>query len=162
MNTLTIKISKEDITNYLDDIEIENIVRQEIKRRLKEYYEDNIKKLVDNYLYGVLTNKVNEILESDYLLQDEFKEKVKNRLLSVSDFEVFYKSSDYGSPVDSEAVKLINETFKNPDNKVEFENLLKDKFRENIEGFNQEDFITSMGYNFMDFIRDMAEIKKTN
>ena len=153
MTELNIKITMDDIANYIDEDKIQKIVSEEIESRVKRYYEDDIRKLVDNYLIHAMKQYADELFISTPELKEILEQKVKNKIENVSNYEVFYHQSNYGSIKDGEAVMFIDSIFKDKDNRAEFEEIIRSKFNEKFENMNCEDFITHLGYEFMDFMR---------
>ena len=157
MAGLNIKINIDDIAKYIDEEKIEQMVQKEVEDRVKRYYEDDIKKLVDNYLIHAMKQYADELFISTPELKEILEQKVRNKIENVSNYEVFYHQSNYGSIKDGEAVMFIDSIFKDKDNRAEFEQIIRNKFNEKFEEMNCEDFITHLGYEFMDFMRSVTK-----
>lgn len=161
MAELNIKITMDDIANYIDEEKIQQIVKNEVEDRVKRYYENDIRKLVDNYLICVMKTYADELFISTPELKEILEQKVKNKIENVSNYEVFYHQSNYGSLKDGEGVKFIDSIFKREDVRIEFEQIIRNRFNEKFESMECGDFITHLGYEFMDFMKSLLK-KESN
>ena len=82
-----------NVSDYMSDDEIKEMVRDEIKSNIMHSTEDNIERILSNMSYNMATGFI------DKLLTEEQKNKIRNKteeiINGLSDFTVFHSNQSY-------------------------------------------------------------------
>jgi hypothetical protein len=82
-----------DVSDYMSDDEIKNIVRDEIKSNIKKWANEDAERILTNMSYNMAISFVNELLTKEQ--KDKIRTKTSEIIDKLNEFVVFYRGSSY-------------------------------------------------------------------
>jgi len=140
-----------DVSDYMSDDEIKNIVRDEIKSNIKKWANEDAERILTNMSYNMAISFVNELLTKEQ--KDKIRTKTSEIIDKLSDFVVFYRGCSYGK--ESLGYTIMEKACK------DFEPEIRNKVKEIIDKKAGREIIKKIAFDdrLMDGIIDkIAEV----
>ena|SRR5690625_2464295 len=127
-----------NVTSYIDDSDLKDIVHQEIRKSVEAYVRNDLERLVSNAVYRVISEIIGEIWVTDPRLSKNLYEEVKRQVSDSSTvrFNLFHRADRFDltqGREDAEGTKALDRAVK--DN----EHLIQERVQETIEGLGFQD-----------------------
>lgn len=155
---MQITINVDDLSKYLSDEQLENIVENKIAEIIKERYEDSLSKMV----YERIDNAI-ALLITDKIVDDEFEkslqEKVVDSIKKLPDYQIFNYDYSSGRPKNEPARALDRVFNKNLESKLR-RKLIK-QANSRIKNITKDDIISWTCDGINESIAEMFKCKES-
>ena len=86
-----------NVTSYIDDSDLKDIVHQEIRKSVEAYVRNDLERLVSNAVYRVISEIIGEIWVTDPRLSKNLYEEVKRQVSDSSTvrFNLFHRADRF-------------------------------------------------------------------
>lgn len=154
MSQITISLRLE---NIIPSDEVVSNVREAIEYKIDQYFHGNIKELITNYIYQVLTKETDEVFLNNPECKEIIKESVLSAIKDMSYFQIFRQAEStwWGDRKDSTAQKVLDEYC----NSDEFKDVLKKQINEvvvdRIKSMSLDDFVYLMSDGMANIIKNV-------
>src|SRR5574344_1115074 len=118
---MKIEINVDDLSKYLSDEELKEIVENKVSEIVKKHYEDSLSKLVYDRIDSAISLLITEKILDDNL-KERLKARISDKIKTLESYYIFNYDYDSGRPK--------NETARVLDNI--FDNNLKSKLRRKL------------------------------
>ena len=104
---MKIEINVDDLSKYLSDEELKEIVENKVSEIIKKHYEDSLSKLVYDRIDCAISLLITENILDDNL-KEQLKERISNKIKTLESYYIFNYDYNSGRPKNEPARILDN------------------------------------------------------
>lgn len=156
---MKIEINVDDLSKYLSDEELKEIVENKISEIIKKHYEDSLSKLVYDRIDGAISLLITEKILDDNL-KKQLKERISDKIKTLESYYIFNYDYDSGRPK-NEPARVLDSIF---------DNNLKSKLRrklikcanQKVKNVTRDEIMDWTIYGIDDAIHELFKQRKEN